>query len=197
MINANKLFFTVLVSAALAACGGGDTSAPPTTLLATQATLAPVTAKTVGAVVNESFTFTSGVSDFGTTTSTDVAFTNATDTPTVSIKADGVTVMGKTQFGSCTFTITTSNYPAFPAGPKLAVGQIVPFKTCQLNAATSGGSADGSETSREVKFVLGNPGSPDLNSTGKNLPIVINADGSVIIKGVTIGTVTIAAVTGT
>ena len=197
MINTNKLFFTVLVSAALAACGGGGTSAPITTLTPTSNTLALVTAKTVGAVVNEPFTFADGVPDFGTTVPTTFAFTSTGESPTFSISAGGATATGTTKFGSCTFTVTPSSFPAFPAGSKLAVGQSVSFKTCQLNAATSGGSANGSESGREVKFVLGNLGSPDLNSTGKNLPVVINADGSVIIKGVTIGMVTIAAVTGT
>ena len=188
MINTNKLFFTVLISTALAACGGGGTSAPLATFTPTSNTLAPVTAKTAAAVVNEPFIFSAGVPDFGTTTPTIVAFTSTGDTPAFAISADGATATGSTTFGSCIFTITAST---FPAGSKLSVGQSVRVNPCQLNAATSGGNANGSESSREVKFVLGT-----LNSNGKNLPIAINADGSVILKGVTIGTVTIAVVTG-
>ena len=188
MINTNKLFLTVLVSAALAACGGGDTSAPMNTLTPTSNIAAVVTAATAASVVNEPFIFAAGVPDFGTTTATTVAFTSAGATPAFAISADGATATGATTFGSCIFTITAST---FPAGSKLAVGQSVRVNPCQLNAATSGGNANGSESSREVKFVLGT-----LNSNGKNLPIAINADGSVILKGVTIGRVTIAVVTG-
>ena len=190
MIKANKLFFTVLVSAALAACGGGGTSAPLSASIASN-NLAPVavTATTAAAVVNEPFIFAAGVPDFGTTTPTTVAFTSTGDTPAFAISADGATATGVTTFGSCIFTITASS---FPAGSKLAVGQSVRVNPCQLNAATSGGNANGSASNREVKFVLGT-----LNSNGKNLPVVINTDGSVILKGITIGTVTISVVTGT
>lgn len=190
MINANKLFFTVIVFAALTACGGGGTSAPISTSIASS-NLPPVavTATTAAAVVNEPFTFAAGVPDFGTTTLTTVAFTSTGATPAFAISADGATATGATTFGSCIFTITAST---FPAGSKLAVGQSVRVNPCQLNAATSGGNANGSASNREVKFVLGT-----LNSNGKNLPVVINADGSVILKGITIGTVTISVVTGT
>ena len=190
MINANKLFFTVLVSAALAACGGGDTSAPISTSIATTNTAAAVTAMTAAAVVNQPFTFAAGLpADFGTTSSTDVAFTSTDNSPTFAIRSGGATATGTTTFGSCIFAITAST---FPAGSKLAVGQVVRVNPCQLNVATSGGNANGSASNREVIFVLGS-----VNSNGKNLPTAINADGSVVLNGVTIGTVRISVVTGT
>ena len=190
MIKANKLFLAVLVSAALAACGGGGgSSTPVATRTSTSNTTAAVTASVAAAVVNQPFTFAGGVPDFGTTTPTTLAFTSATATPAFAIKAGGLTASGRTTFGSCIFTITAST---FPAGSKLAVGEEVRVNPCSLNVATSGGNANGSASDREVKFVLGT-----LNSSGENLPVVINANGSVVINGETIGTVTISVVTGT
>ena len=188
MFNANKLFFTVLVSAALTACGGGGTSAPISTLTPTSNLTAAVTATTAAAVVNKPFTFAAGVPDFGTTTPTTVAFTSTGATPAFAISAGGSTATGATTFGSCIFTITAST---FPAGSKLAVNQSVRVNPCNLNVATSGGNANGAASNREVKFVLGT-----VDSNGNNLPVVINADGSIILNDVTLGTVTISVVTG-
>ena len=187
MIKANKLLLTVFVTVALVACGGGD-STPVTTTTSSSNVTAAVTASTAAAVVNQPFTFAAGVPDFGTTTSTTVAFTSAGATPAFAISADGATASGPTTFGSCIFTITAST---FPAGSKLAVGQSVRVNPCNLTAATAGGNANGAASDREVKFVLG-----ALNSNGKNLPVVINANGSVVVNNITIGTVTISVVTG-
>lgn len=189
MFKVKNLFLTTLVCAALAACGGGGgTSVPTVASIATSNTTASVTASTAAAVVNQPFVFAAGVPDFGTTGTTTVAFTSAGDIPAFSVSADGATATGATTFGSCIFTVTSST---FPAGSKLAVGQSVRVNPCQLNAATSGGNANGSASDREVKFVLGT-----LNSNGKNLPVVINANGSIILGGVTISTVTVSSVTG-
>jgi len=187
MIKANKLFFTVLVSAALAACGGGGDSLPVKTIASSNLTV-PVNANTAAAVVGESFTFPAGVTDFGTTTPTTMTFTSATATPAFAIAADGFAASGPTTFGSCIYTVTSST---FPVGSKLAVGQQVRVNTCNLNVATSGGNANGDSVPREVKFVLG-----ALNSNGKNLPVVIKADGSVVINNITIGSVIISLLTG-
>ena len=187
MIKVNKLFFTVLVSAVLAACGGGD-SLPVTTTTSTSNVTAAVSSSTAAAVVNQPFTFAAGVPDFGTTTPTTVTFTSATATPAFAISADGFTASGPTTFGSCIYTVTSST---FPAGSKLAVGQSVRVNPCNLNVATAGGNANGAPADREVKFVLGS-----VNSNGKNLAVVINANGSVVINSITIGTVTISIVTG-
>ena len=189
MFKVKNLILTVLVSATLVACGGGDTSAPSVAMIATSDISSSITASTAAALVNEPFTFPAGVPDFGTTTATDVAFTSTSATPAFVISSAGATATGITTFGSCIFTVTAST---FPAGSKLAVGQSVRVNPCQINVGTAGNKADGSSNNRLVKFVLGT-----LNSNGKNLAVVINADGSVVVKGVTIGTVTIAAVTGT
>ena len=189
MIKANKLFLAVLVSAALAACGGdGGSSTPVATTTSTSNTTAAVTASIAAAVVNQPFTFAGGVPDFGTTTPTTLTFASATAPPAFAINADGLTASGPTTFGSCIFTITSST---FPVGSKLAVGQVVRVNPCSLNVATLGGNANGSASDREVKFVLGS-----VTSNGRNLAVVINANGSVVINGITIGTVTISVVTG-
>ena len=63
--------------------------------------------------------------------------------------------------------------------------QSVRVNPCNLKVATLGGNANGSANGREIKFVLGT-----LNSSDKNLPVVINANGSVVINSITIRTVT-------
>lgn len=191
MIKCLKLVAVILMTTSVVACGGGggDSTPPASTVVATSDTTVSVTAATLGAVVNQPFTFAGGVPDFGTTTPTTLAFTSAGATPSFNIGADGATATGGTTFGSCIFTITSSS---FPAGSKLAVGQTVRVNPCSLKVATSGGNANGSSSDRAVSFVLGT-----LSSAGRNLPIVINANGSVVINGITIGTVTIGAVTGT
>ena len=187
MIKAHKLFFTVLVSAALAACGGGGPL--PDTTIATSNLTAPVNANIAAALVNQSFTFAAGVPDFGTTTPTTMTFTSAAASPAFAISGDGFAASGLTTFGSCIYTVTAST---FPAGSKLAVGQSVRVNPCNLNVATANGNGNGASADREAKFVLGT-----LNSSGKNLPVAINANGSVVVNNITIGTVTISVVTGT
>lgn len=189
MIKASKLLLTVLVTAVVTACGGGGDSTPVTTTTAS-GNLPPVavTASTAAAVVNQPFTFAAGVPDFGTTTPTTVAFTSTGATPAFAISADGATASGPTTFGSCIFTITAST---FPAGSRLAVGQSVRVNPCNLNVTTAGGNANGVSADREVKFVLGS-----LNSSGRNLAVVINSNGTVVINSVPLGSVTISIVTG-
>lgn len=188
MIKAHKLLFTVLVSAALAACGGGGDSTPVTTTTATSNTTAAVTATTTAAVVNQPFAFSTGVPAFGTTTATTLAFTSTAASPAFAISADGFAASGPTTFGSCIFTITTST---FPASSPLAVGKSVRVDPCTLTAATSGANANGAAVERAVQVILGT-----LSSAVRNLPIVVNANGTVVINGVTIGTVTVSVVTG-
>ena len=187
MIKANKLFFTVLVSAALAACGGGGDSLPVKTIASSNLTV-PVNANIAAAVVGESFIFPAGVTDFGTTTPTTMTFTSATATPAFAITDGSFAASGPTTFGSCIYTVTSST---FPVGSKLAVGQSVRVNPCNLNVATAGGNANGDSVPREVKFVLG-----AFNSNGKNLGVVIKADGSVVINNITIGSVIISLLTG-
>jgi hypothetical protein len=130
---------------------------------------------------------------FGTTTPTTLTFTSATATPAFSIAADGFAASGPTTFGSCIFTVSTST---FPASSPLAAGKSVTINPCNLTAATSGGVANGVASDRAVQFVLG-----ALNSLIRNLPVVINPNGSIVINGVrcyvTISVTTGATATGT
>ena len=189
MIKVSKLILTVFVTAALAACGGGDSTPVTTTTASSNLPPVAVSATTASAVVNQPFAFASGVPEFGTTTPTTVAFTSSGATPAFAISADGATASGPTTFGSCIFTITAST---FPTGSKLAVGQSVRVNPCNLNVTTAGGNANGAPADREVKFVLGT-----LNSSGRNLAVVINSNGTVVINSVLFGSVTISVVTGT
>ena len=188
MIKAHKLFLAVFVSAALTACGGGGTSSPASVSIASSNSTTSVNGTTAAAVVNQPFTFAAGVPDFGTTTSTTVAFTSTGASPTFAISAGGATATGATTFGSCIFTVAAST---FPPGSKLATGQSVRIDPCALTTATSGGVANGSPSDREVKFVLGT-----LSSLAKLFSVVINANGTVTINSVLFGSVTISVTTG-
>lgn len=191
MIRCVKFIVVFFMVTSVAACGGGGSnSAPPViAVVATSDITVTVTAATIGAIVNHPFTFAGGVPDFGTTTPTTLAFTSAGASSAFNIGADGATAIGETTFGPCIFTITSSS---FSTGSKLAVGQTVRVNPCSLKVATSGGNANGSSSDRAVSFVLGT-----VSSAGRNLPVVISANGSVVINGITIGTVTTGVVTGT
>lgn len=168
--------------------GGGGSSLPVVTTTSTSNITAAVTSNTAAAVVNQPFTIAAGVPDFGTTTSTTVGFTSGGSTPAFAISTGGATATGPTTFGSCIFTVTASTFPAISP---LAFRKSVHVDPCALVAATSGSTANCAAVDRAVQFVL-----RTLSSTVKNLPVVINANGSVVINNVPVGTVTIAVVTG-
>ena len=188
MIKANKLFFTVLVSAALAACGGGDSTPITTSIVSSNLPPVAVSANTAAAVLGDPFTFPGGVPNFGTTTPTTITFTSATATPAFSISANGSTATGITRIGSCTFVIDNSS---FSVDSPLGVGKTVLVDPCSVTADTVG-AKPGDPTLAEVKLVLGS-----LFSAGSKIKITVKEDGSVIIKEKTIGKVTISVVTGT
>src|SRR6185369_326091 len=143
-----KLVLALLASAFLAACGGSD---EPAQVAAADASLA-ASPTTTAAVANTPFAFPSGVASFGTTATTTVAFTSTATTPAFSIASGGNTATGTTTFGSCIFAVTSST---FPAGSRLAVGQIVTVNPCNINLNTQGQSANGVASTRSVALLLG------------------------------------------
>lgn len=190
-----KKTFALIASLAaafmLTACGGGDDN---TTFDGAAADLTvslnPATGPNLAAAVsNETFVFGSGVSEFGTTgLPTTVTWTNTEATPAFKIEADGSSATGVTEFGSCRFRVTASN---FPAASPLAAGKTVVINTCQVRARTRLQPADGAARLRDVFLILN-----AVLSAGTPANVSVSADGTVTINGRTGGTVTIQALTG-
>ena len=192
MIKVNKLFFTVLVSAALAACGGGgDYSPPATSSIATTNLTTPVNVTTAPALVNQPFTFTTGVPSFGTNgVLTTLAFTGGGATPAFEIKTPTATVKGTTTFGSCKFKVLEIT-GTLPAGSPLVLNQEITVDPCQVTFDTANTVVDGTAKIEGATLTIGT-----LVSAVKDITVTINADRTVTIGNVNLGTVTISVVTG-
>lgn len=182
-----KLVLGVFAAAALVACGGGGSAPEPVAVVTSDLTV-PATASTVPAVVNTAFAFPSGVSSFGTTSTTTLAFTSATGTPTFKIEADGGTATGTTTFGSCHFEITSST---FPAGHKMSVGAIITVDPCEIEAGTTGAAATGEPVTSNIKIQLGNETSAGVPAT-----MTIEPSGKVTLNSTPFGTTEVKLVTG-
>ncbi|MDB5957093.1 hypothetical protein [Ramlibacter sp.] len=184
-MNKLALSLTLLASvASLVACGGGG-GGTPTPLVAASNVTANVNASTVNAVAGQSFSFASGVPSLGTTSATTVAL-NSASTFTVS-SAQG-TANGKLTFGSCIFTVTTSTYPA---GSKLAAGQVIEVTPCSITAQTGGLSVSAGATAVPVTFDVGNS-----VSAAQNFTVDILDNGTVVVNGASVATVQTTAATG-
>jgi hypothetical protein len=176
------LISLLTASLVLVSCGGGGDA--PATIASSNLTTA-VAASNVAAVTGESFTFSSGVTSFGTASATTVTLNS---TSTFSVTATEGTATGNLSFGSCIFTVTGSN---FPVGSPLALGATVTVHPCTLTIATAGVSSTENAVARAVSFVLaGNA------SVAKNLEVDISDSGVVTVEGVSVGTVTLQAATG-
>jgi hypothetical protein len=178
------LISLVAAAAMLAACGGGGGSSEPDQVASANVT-APITSSSVAAVTGESFTFSGGVSKFGTATPTTVTLDSASS---FAIASNEGTASGNLGFGSCIFTVTQST---FPAGHALALGKVVTVHPCSITVATAGVTAEANATARAVSFVLeGNA------SVANSLTVDIADNGTVIVDGVSVGTVTLTPATG-
>jgi hypothetical protein len=173
------------VAALVAGCGGGDGGAP---LVAASDTVLPTNGTTASAVAQTTFTFNSGVAEFGTNTATDVKFTSDSATPAFSISSGGNTATGTTTFGSCHFAVTSSS---FPVGHPLAQGQTVVVNPCNLNVRTAGAVANGVATTRSVALVLGAAASANASVT-----VGVTAGGQLTLNGSIVTTITLTPLTG-
>lgn len=180
-----KYVLAAILSLALAGCGGGSDS--PTMVAASDTTLA-VSPTVTSALVNETFTFNSGVPSLGTTATTSLTFTSTATTPEFSITSGGNTASGTTTFGSCIFAVTRST---FPAGHALALGQTVTVNPCNVNINTRGGVANGVATSRSVALLLG-----AAASAGATVTVGINPNGGIVLNGNIVTTITLTPLTG-
>jgi hypothetical protein len=195
----NKISLAAFVlggSVLLSACGGGnDSPLRPTTIANNDLTVA-VTKDTVQAALGKSVTFTSGISDLGTTIPTTLTLSGSDlAKPDLSIKSGTFEAKGKMTYGSCIFTITESSYVPSAAFPKLQVGQTTEIKPCDFKLATSGLTGNGSSSEIPMIFVLGSNISGSVPLIG-----IINSTGpssvTVSVNGVVVGTVSGTSSTG-
>jgi len=177
-------------SALLAGCGGGNNA--PVAVIAATSTLAAITPDTGAAVVSsvlgKSFEFTSGVSNFGTTSLTSLVLSGTGTAPSFAISSAQGTASGAMTYGSCIFTVTQSN---FATGHPLAQGSQVTVSPCTLAVATAGGKGDGVPYPANVNLVLGT-----VNSSPVSVTVSISSTGVVMVNNVTVGSVTVVAATG-
>jgi len=180
-----KLGLTLFVaSALLVACGGGG-GGESQPLVASSNVTAAVTSSTVAGVTSEPFVFSSGVSDFGTTSPTTVTLNSASS---FSVSSTEGTASGSLGFGSCIFTVTASTFG--PTSP-LAAGKTVTVNVCSITVDTAGLRAAENAVARAVSFILaGNA------SQSRSLSVDITETGVVTVKGTTVGTVTLTPATG-
>ncbi len=182
-----KFLFAAVATAALVACGGGGSSTPaPSAKVATSdatASIGPANGATIAnAVANTSFTFAGGT--LGSTGSTVVQFTDKSATPAFSATSSAGVVTGTTTFGSCIFTVKTST------NPLVAVGTVFTYNPCTFTVATAGAPANGSSSSRVATFNF----SPSTGTA--SIPVIVAADGAILINGVFLGGVGLSVTTG-
>jgi len=200
-VELTKWTIGVVLASALVGCGGGvGSSAPaPVAVVAADAQV-PMTQATVAALVPAAgaapivATFNSGVSGTNAagaavhlTGPTTVAFSAPATgtTPVFTIKNGTGTATGNTTFGSCDFTVVTSTIPALP------VDTVLKVDPCKLTVPTSGDPANGTTTTQNVVFTLGNATSTDIP-----LAVTIASTGAVTVGGTVVATVTITVLTG-
>ena len=183
-----NIFAVALVAgmAMLPACGGGGE--PVAISVASADTVVAVNPDVAAAVTNSPFTFTNGVTELGTTSTTTLAFTSSATTPAFSIASGGSTATGTTTFGSCIFVVGVSN---FPAGHRLSAGQTITVNPCNIRINTTGQVANGETRSRPVTLVLGT-----TSSGGQATSVVVTSTGQVLLNGRTVGTVSTSQVSG-
>jgi hypothetical protein len=178
---------------ALTACGGGGHSGAPeqTQVVTSDATLAitPTTgATTTAAVQGVDFTFASGVPALSTTGATTLEFTappTGTTTPSFSVADTTGTATGVVEFGSCIFVVQASTIPSLPVGTRRTVSP------CAINVDSSGLPADSEARTRSIALVLG-----AAASSGTSATVAVNEGGQLTLNATSVGTVTVAPVTG-
>lgn len=177
----------LVAAVALVACGGGDDDAPKVTAVAPAAVTVNASSAVAAALKDEPFTFPT-VSEFGTTASTSVAFTNTATNPGFSIGSNGFVASGDTAFGSCTFRIRTSS---FPVGHPLSAGQEVRVDPCSIEILTANMAATGESLPKGVTMKLGRS-----ISASRPISVSVSPTGELQIKGVTVITVPVTPVSG-
>jgi hypothetical protein len=172
---------------ALTACGGGGGGTLPD--VAAQNLSVPINAtngtSVAAAIASQSFDFSTGISDFGTTADTTVTLTNGGTGFQVS--SGGQTATGTMSFGSCHFTVT---HTTFTSGP-LSIFQMISFPICTLDIYTAGFSTIPSLQMVPFTLTLHN-----FVSSRLTLPTGVYPGGTIQLNGINLGTVPTAAPSG-
>lgn len=182
--NLTTAVSVLLATAVLSACGGGG-SAPLVGVNSDTTVAASPT--TTAALTNTPFTYSSGVSEFGTTSATTVQFTSTAASPAFSISTSTGTATGITTFGSCHFAVTAISGTV----GSLKVGDTIVVNPCNMSVGTAGAVANGVPTSRSVALVMG-----AAHSANASVTVGVGAGGQLLLNGSMVGTVTVAPITG-
>ncbi len=184
--NGFKFALVASATAALMACGGGSTTEPANKVATTDASVNVGTANgpAVAATLSgETFSFPSGIAGFGTTAATTLKIT-AGSPATFEMKSGADTATGTLTFGSCILTIVTGS------GNVFVPGTTVSDSACNILIGTRGVVANGTASNRTVTLTLG-------SSRGTvTVPVTLNPDGTVLVKGGTLGTTPTVVPTG-
>jgi len=120
-------------------------------LVAGSNTVIPANSTTVRAIEGQTFSFPNGVPALaGLDQSLATQPVTMAVTPTAfTLTSAGRTATGTTTFGSCIFTVQTSNIPGVNPGEQITVNP------CQVNAQTGGVQATGQATTVQILLQLG------------------------------------------
>ena len=132
----------------MSGCGGDDDEAK----FVQGNTIVPLNKDTVKAIDNQAFTLPAGAFSAApalVNQQTTVRFTNTATAPIGTITAANGTASGPASFGSCIFTIQSSNIPG------ITVGQVITVNLCQYNVLTQGLEARGQATVVNILLQLG------------------------------------------
>ncbi len=151
-------------------------------------TTLPASGTVTSALADTPFSFSTGVTQFGTTADTTVTFTGSSSSPAFKIASGGSSASGTLRFGSCIFVVTAST---FAAGSPLSVGQTVTVNPCNLNVGTAGAVANGVGQTRSVALLLG-----AASSAGASVTLGVNAGGQLTLNGNSVGSVTLTPIGG-
>ena len=167
-----------LISAlTLVGCGGGgDDDNGEVRTVSNQSV--PVNSSTVQAVTGQQFTIPNGSAFSAGLPATPVTLT-FNSSSTFTLTSGNQTANGTVAFGSCTFTVTTSNIPG------LAAGQIPTFSICNfLVTANTPLEAGGDAGQGTITLQLGRNGVVLITATGVSITISLLDDGTLVINGI-------------
>lgn len=176
----------------LAACGGGDSATAPAARVATANTSVAVNPTTgaavVAAVLNETFSFASGVPAFDTSSATSLTLTGSPAAPSFAMSSGSNTASGVMTYGSCIFEVREST---FPIGHPMTVGNKFTVALCTLAVATSGVTANGGSSESTVSLVLDTATSSTVPAT-----VSVSSAGVVSVDGLIVGFTTVSDISG-
>lgn len=178
-----------LLALAPLACGDDDPATP--SRVATGNLTVAKSAATISAFTGQTFTIPNAgavIAPAFAGQSVALTFTAGT-TPTATIAVGGTTIQSRVRFGSCIFEVTGVT-GANAAG--ITVGQTITVNPCDLVVNTAGAPANGATVVRNAQVIFGTATSNPVTAT-----VIINPNGTIIIRGPDGGSVTVGTVTTT